>query len=138
MNVFTLQDFHKFHQKSASFFIQMFKKSRMSYLPSAFGCNLQKIILAVLILITLSKLSTTAAHHRLRKVPSKVRVQDCYIVHIFPKVQWTEAEELIQELEELGEDASHPNFSAQVVGKMVKLVFGFAVKLSPEALEYVS
>lgn len=94
--------------------------------------------LFLLLSLSLLNLCSPVAHKRLHKVPKKHRNGNDFIVHISTKVPWAEAEQLILELETLNENSSLPNFKAEVIAKIVQLVYGFAAKLSPEALEYVS
>lgn len=99
------------------------------------GCN---SILLVFLLWCIAAPQLALQLKNLVKVPSDVRVPECYFVHISYSASVGEMQALVDELRSLDANASLPEFDAKVVFTITKLGFGFSAKLSNDALHYVS
>ncbi len=81
--------------------------------------------------------STSKNSTFVRRVPSSVRVEGSYFVHMKHGSSWKEMEEIVQELERMDSNQSLVNFTATVHGMLTQAAFGFPAWLSDEALQKV-
>ena len=91
----------------------------------------------MLIICLLLGSCSAVARRKLHK--AKVdRVPNYYFVHFWPESNRSTIQGVVDELEKLNQDTSHPNFTVTVQRVLREVANGLAVKLSNEALQYVS
>lgn len=73
----------------------------------------------------------------IRKVPTHIRVEGSYFVHMKRGTSRERIEELVSEIESLDRDPSLDNFTAQVREILTNAALGFPAWLSEEAVQKV-
>ena len=99
---------------------------------------LSRSLTVMAVLLTVLTLSTDARKTKslLIRAHEHERVPDTYFVHIRRDVQLETVQELVQELSRRSSEGGA--FQASVASVVTRAAYGLSVRLSPEALDYVS